>query len=362
MRRNGFTLIELLAVIVILSIVALMSTPLILNMIENVRKNAFLNTGYGIVSAGEYYYSTKGDTLRDVYNLVEGNVIPYKKGTLQAGQLKYNAQGKIALAIWDGKYCVVKKYEDDKLIIVSNEEVENCVIEKIDKVLNPGVTGYLCSKPGDIVPTPEEYFTFNQTTKTITGYSNEGPKDLVIPCTIGGIDVENIGSSAFKAKGITSVIMPDTIKTIGYSAFENNQITELQLGNSVEMIRQKAFKNNQITELVIPDSVKTIEGLYTTRGYGTFQTNQLTRVTFGSGIESIGDDAFVGNKITEVDFSRSTNLREIKSFAFQNSLIMDLNLSNLTQINILGKTSASQFTSLGSGWNGTCNNIIYLGN
>lgn len=189
------------------------------------------------------------------------------------------------------------------------------------------------------------------------------------------------------------------------------------------MIRQKAFKNNQITELVIPDSVKTIEGLYTTRGYGAFQTNQLTRVTFGSGIESIGDDAFVGNKITEVDFSRSTNLREIKSFAFQNSLIMDLNLSNLTQlnkielgafdnnkidtlnlpeglqtignsvftnnklveitipstvtsigsnvfannttltqINILGKTSASQFTSLGSGWNGTCNNIIYLGN
>ena len=37
MRKNGFTLIELLAVIVILSIIALIATPIILNIINNVK-------------------------------------------------------------------------------------------------------------------------------------------------------------------------------------------------------------------------------------------------------------------------------------------------------------------------------------
>ena len=36
--RKGFTLIELLAVIVILAIVALIATPLILNVIDDSRK------------------------------------------------------------------------------------------------------------------------------------------------------------------------------------------------------------------------------------------------------------------------------------------------------------------------------------
>lgn len=40
MNKKGFTLIELLAVIVILAVIALISTPLIMNVIANSRKNA----------------------------------------------------------------------------------------------------------------------------------------------------------------------------------------------------------------------------------------------------------------------------------------------------------------------------------
>ena len=40
MNKKGFTLVELLAVIVILAIIALIATPLILNVIDNAKKGA----------------------------------------------------------------------------------------------------------------------------------------------------------------------------------------------------------------------------------------------------------------------------------------------------------------------------------
>ena len=45
--KKGFTLIELLAVIVILAIIALIATPLILNVIDDSKKGAFKSTAYG---------------------------------------------------------------------------------------------------------------------------------------------------------------------------------------------------------------------------------------------------------------------------------------------------------------------------
>lgn len=40
MRKNGFTLIELLAVIIILAVIALIATPVVLNVVENAKKSA----------------------------------------------------------------------------------------------------------------------------------------------------------------------------------------------------------------------------------------------------------------------------------------------------------------------------------
>ena len=52
-RKKGFTLIELLAVIVILAIIALIATPIILNVINDARKSAAKDSAYGYIEAIE---------------------------------------------------------------------------------------------------------------------------------------------------------------------------------------------------------------------------------------------------------------------------------------------------------------------
>ena len=55
-NQKGFTLIELLAVIVILAIIALIATPIILNIVSKARKSAAADSVYGIMKAMELKY------------------------------------------------------------------------------------------------------------------------------------------------------------------------------------------------------------------------------------------------------------------------------------------------------------------
>ena len=55
MEKKGFTLIELLAVIVILAIIALIATPIILNIIEDSRREAAKDSAYGYIKSIENY-------------------------------------------------------------------------------------------------------------------------------------------------------------------------------------------------------------------------------------------------------------------------------------------------------------------
>ena len=56
-NQKGFTLIELLAVIVILAIIALIATPIVLNIIEKARKSAAADSVYGVMEAVRLAYT-----------------------------------------------------------------------------------------------------------------------------------------------------------------------------------------------------------------------------------------------------------------------------------------------------------------
>src|SRR5574344_1764720 len=54
-RKKGFTLIELLAVIIILSLLAVITIPIINNTIEKNKKKAYKDTAIGVIRSVETY-------------------------------------------------------------------------------------------------------------------------------------------------------------------------------------------------------------------------------------------------------------------------------------------------------------------
>ena len=146
-----------------------------------------------------------------------------------------------------------------------------------------------------------EEFTFSVTYHggaKILSYSSDGPKDVVIPDNFYGYPVTSIVSGAFYNKQLTSVIIPDGIKSIGSEAFESNQLTSVTIPDSVTSIGGKAFSNNQLTSVIIPDGVTSIEER-------VFEYNKLISVIIPDGVTSIGGYAFVWNQLTNITISGS---------------------------------------------------------
>lgn len=121
MKKNtkGFTLVELLAVIVILAIIALIATPMILNVIDEAKKGAAQSSAYGYIDAveksllenmvssqsvvtlsGTYTVDASGNLVDASSNVISVNVkgdkpsengtLVYSNGKLTSGSLTVN--------------------------------------------------------------------------------------------------------------------------------------------------------------------------------------------------------------------------------------------------------------------------------
>ena len=143
-NKNGFTLVELLAVIVIIAIIALITTPIVLNVVQSSRENAFKDTAHGLVLAAGTYQAEQQALNRDTTLTInyatssdsEKNLLK-TKGTLpDAGELSIDEKGKVTLALWsnDARVCVVKKADAKELTINENiNDAASCTIANIDK-------------------------------------------------------------------------------------------------------------------------------------------------------------------------------------------------------------------------------------
>lgn len=141
--KKGFTLIEMLAVIVIIAVIALITSPIIFDVIQNSKINAFKDTAHGLVVAAGTYQAEKqalqeDTTLNINYKTSSDSVkkLLKTKGTLpDAGEFKIDENGKVTLALWsdNARVCVVKKSDEKEIRVNENiKSASACKISNID--------------------------------------------------------------------------------------------------------------------------------------------------------------------------------------------------------------------------------------
>jgi hypothetical protein len=129
---------------------------------------------------------------------------------------------------------------------------------------------------------PMATFSFDKANKKITGY-NGSDTNVTIPPTIDGVQVQSIGSTAFK---------------------ENKQIISVTIGSNVTRIDGNAFLNcTKLTSVTIPGAVKEIWG-------SAFSgCTSLSKVSISTKTVTWGDDnVFKGTKLNDASKSALRNL------------------------------------------------------
>ena len=116
-------------------------------------------------------------------------------------------------------------------------------------------------------------------------------------------------------KGITGILLPNSITIIGERAFADNRINHLTLPSGLKSIEYRAFQTNRIQEVIIPDSVDNLGEL-------AFGGNPLRKVFTGNGVTIIPHGAFGWNSEQGLAADGKntviigTNVTEIKQSAF----------------------------------------------
>jgi hypothetical protein len=133
-------------------------------------------------------------------------------------------------------------------------------------------------------------YTTNNGPITITGYTGPGGA-VVIPDTINGLPVVEIGGAAFYGNAVlTGITIPGTVTVIGGGAFSQcSRLASVEILNGLRAIGFYAFLScTNLTSVTIPDSVIWIDP-------GAFQgCSSLTSVTIPDSVGSIAGSAFAG--------------------------------------------------------------------
>ncbi len=110
MKRKGFTLIELLAVIVILAVIALIATPMIMDVIEKSRMGAFKDSVLSAFHQVDYYL------VENELGQVPEEGLDVTKIGLQKSQFKYGEfyqrEELEVVNISDGRFCAIGGMEN----------------------------------------------------------------------------------------------------------------------------------------------------------------------------------------------------------------------------------------------------------
>ena len=132
MKEKGFTLIELLAVIVILSVITLITVPMITNVIEESKKKALASSVEGLVESANLYAIEKDGVYEFLFDeehkgsTLKGESLDYRGAIDGEGKLYLDREGNVSVCISNDTYYVYKNYNSG--IIVGERKAGNCII------------------------------------------------------------------------------------------------------------------------------------------------------------------------------------------------------------------------------------------
>ena len=132
MKRKGFTLIELLAVIVILSVITLITVPMITSVIEESKKKALLSSVQGLAESANLYAIENEGVYEFLFDeehqgsTQNGENLDYKGKIEGEGKLYIDKEGNTSICISNDKYYAYKNYNSD--IVVGERKKGNCII------------------------------------------------------------------------------------------------------------------------------------------------------------------------------------------------------------------------------------------
>lgn len=127
--------------------------------------------------------------------------------------------------------------------------------------------------------------------------------------------VKSIGDGAFYCSMLTSINIPSSLTAIGSSVFLNcSSLTSIEIPSSVTSIGENAFAScSALTSITIPNSVTSIGD------FAFANCDQLRTLFIGSGVSSIGNYAFGGIlELTDV-YCYAENVPTTNSHAFEDS-------------------------------------------
>lgn len=122
-RKKGFTLIELLAVIIVISVIAMITVPMASKYITDSKKQSFLVGVEHIMTAMKedqakqdfialtYTFPLTTDTTLDV----DGDISNWR------GQSLITEEGNIELVIYNGMFCAHKTIQEDEVTVIETD-------------------------------------------------------------------------------------------------------------------------------------------------------------------------------------------------------------------------------------------------
>ena len=130
--KKGFTLIELLAVIVILSVITLITVPMITNVIEESKKKALASSIQGLVESANLYAIENDGVYEFLFDqehqgsTIKGESLDYRGAIDGEGKLYLDKEGNVSVCISNDTYYAYKNYNSG--IIVGDKKTGNCII------------------------------------------------------------------------------------------------------------------------------------------------------------------------------------------------------------------------------------------